>query len=276
MRWKDVIEFAKLVVRDWNETEMSRMAAALAFFATVSLVPFAMLTVALSGLLFGQEAAEGRLITTLEAVLGSRTAEAIEDLLLQALSASGSGIGLAGLLILVLAASRMFRHIEYSLNQLWDPDSEHGALRLEVRRHGMSVLFAILAQGLVTALFLIGSILTTLVPLLDRLVPIPLPGLVHAADTALAFLTVWLLVVLCFRILPRRRLPWSAINRGAAFTAGLIVLGRLLLWLYLRFGHLTSFYGAAASILVLLLWIYLASLAFFLGAAFSGASVNRR
>jgi len=275
MRPRYVVEFIRLVLRDWNEAEMSRMAAALAFFATVSLVPFAVLTVAFSGLLFGQEAAEGRLLVTLEAVLGSRTAGVIEDLVLQAALASGSGMSLIGLLVLVLAASRMFRHIEFSLNQLWDPDSRYGVVRQEVRRRGMSLLLALLTQVLIVVLFLVGSLITALIPLLDRLVPISLPGLVQAGDIVLAYFTVWLVVVICFRILPRRRLSWRAIHLGAAFAALLIVLGRFLFWLYLRFGHLTSFYGAAASILVLLLWIYLASLAFFLGAAFSGVAANR-
>jgi membrane protein len=248
------------------------MGAAIAFYALFSQAPMLMLVIQLAGLAFGEQEARGELFVSLSGLVGSRGAAAIAELL-NSFRTRGSGTlaAILGIAVVLIAATAMFTELRGALNEIWrfEPTARFRLWPLVLGR--LVGLLVIVAMSLLFLLSLLaGSALTALGDYLGGLVP-ELPRLLRIAELLLTFVLTTLACLLLFAVLPDTRPGWRAICLGAVAASLLFTLGKYLISLYIGSSHVTSAYGAASGLVVLLLWIYYSAQILLFGAELAKA-----
>jgi membrane protein len=262
----------KTAIVCWFVDGAPSMGAAIAFYALFSLAPMLMLVIQLAGLAFGEQEVRGELFVWLSGLVGSRGAAAIADLLHSFRTGGSSTLtAILGIAVLLFAATAMFTELRGALNQIWRLEPM-ARFRLWPLVFGRLVgLLAILALSLLFLLSLLaGSALTALGAYLGGLVP-ELPGVLRIAELLLTFLLTTLACLVLFAVLPNTRPGWRAICFGAIAAALLFTIGKYLISLYIGGSYVTSAYGAAGGLVVLLLWIYYSAQILLFGAELAKA-----
>ncbi|HWD21262.1 MAG TPA: YihY/virulence factor BrkB family protein [Verrucomicrobiae bacterium] len=269
MTWKLAGDIAKGTAREFNEDNILTLGAALAYYAMFSLGPMLAIAVALAGAAFGFDTVRDHIHKALEGMLGEGSAKTVDSMMAartQATSALMKTIALASLLF---GATGVFGQLQTSLNTIWGVKSKPGrGLWLFFRNRFLSfamvlgVGFLLLVSlALSTALSAFSGILTQALPQMD--------WVAHTVDFGFSFAVITALFAMIFKFLPDVEIPWSKVWMGAAGTSLLFTLGKHLLGLYLGRESTASAYGAAGSVIVVLMWVYYASLILFLGAEFT-------
>lgn len=264
--------------RNWLESQAFIYAAALAFFTVFSIAPVTIIAVTVVGLVLGEQAAEGQIMAQLEEVIGTEAAGVVETAVLNSQIDQGglfpTVIGIAAILV---GASTVFAQMQQSLNRIWDVAARpsRSSLLLLIRSRVLS-LTIVLAIGFILLVSLLLSVaLRTVMVFAEQWLPVP-AGLMVGVEVALSFGVVTLLFAAMFRILPDVVLGWRDVLVGAALTALLFTLGRSLIAMYLANTATASTYGAAGSLVLLLLWVNYSSLILLYGAAFTRAHLEAR
>lgn len=231
------------------------LAAALAFHSTLSLAPIAVVVVFVASLLGTgtQETAVDQIRFLMGPSAGGAVQSVIEnaeqDTQLNSIHAF-FGLGMA-----LVAATTAFVQLQFCMNRIWNIEvTSRGRVWNWLRKRMLSLLLLLVIGLLLIASLVLSAILTSFLPAWEWL------------NALLSLLICTALFAWIFRVLPDAEISWSVVWFGAAITAALFVFGRLVIGLYLSRADLNSSYGAASSIVVLLVWIYYASLVFFLGA----------
>jgi membrane protein len=260
----------------WNDRAMS-LGAAVAFFTIFSLAPVLLAAISIAGLAFGREAAQGAIVAELGDLLGSTAASAIEAMIVSASNVGSGIIGTAiGVTTFLLLATGAIVELQDDLNIIWKvkADESYGVtdfLRSRVLSFALvvGIGFLLLVSLVVDAGF--SAIATYLRGVL--------PGfsiLLMALNFVLALGFASLLFAMIFKILPAVDLTWRDVLIGAVGTGVLFTLGKFVIGLYLGTSGIASSYGAAASIITILLWIYYSSLILLFGAEFTKAYAESR
>jgi membrane protein len=251
----------------WLDHRAGSKGAALAFYTLFSMTPILILAIAGAGYFFGAGAAQGEIIAQIEGLVGRNGAQAIQALLAGARDPS-SGLAatlLAGVLLLVGATS-VFVELKGSLDELWGIEPPRGLaivrfLRTQLRSFGLVLVLAFL--------LLVSLVLSAGLAVLERYAD----GIWGGSYTILAvfssligFGLIACLFAVIYKALPDAPLSWRDVWIGAAFTAGLFSLGKYAIGLYLGHSAAASAFGAAGSLIALLLWVYYSAQIFFLGA----------
>lgn len=268
----------KSAVRLWLGTQAFIHAASLAFFTVFSIAPIMIVVVTVVGLVLGEQAAHGQLAQQLEAVIGAKAAAAVQTAV-AASRVKQSGIlpMLAGIGAMLLGASTVFAQMQVSLNAIWGvaPRPKRNSLFSYVKTRLLS-LTVILAIGFVMLVSLLLSVVVrAVVAFAQDWLPIPAPMLL-GLDHLVSLAVVTLLFAAIFRVLPDVVLNWRDVWLGAFVTALLFSLGRGLIAFYLSTTATASAYGAAGSLVLLLMWVNYSSLILLFGAAFTRANVEAR
>jgi membrane protein len=257
----------------WLEGKAQRLGAALAFYAVISLAPLLVLVLVLVGWVFGPEAAAGSLIHEIEGTVGRQVAAALQGMIREAqTSRLGTAHTIVGLVVLLFGASGVFGEIQDAMNTIWQVTPRPGrGIRGIIRDRFLS--FAMLMG--VCFLLLASLVVTAILAALSRMwTPSSLPGgawLWQGINFVTSFGVITLLFALILKILPDAEVRWEDVWIGAAATSLLFTLGKFLLGLYLAHGDVTSGYGPAGSLVLVLLWGYYASQILLFGAAFTWA-----
>ncbi|QBS60326.1 YihY/virulence factor BrkB family protein [Bordetella parapertussis] len=263
--------------REWSRHRASSKGAALSLYMVFSLAPMLILVIAVAGAFFGEEAVRSELFSQVRDLTGERGAEVIQTVLASA-HESGSG-WLAALLwicVLVFSATTAFAELKASLDELWDVKEDKSGLQGLVRSRMLS--FGLV---LVLALFLLLSL--TLNAALGAAKGYygdlwSTSAFAMAADwlsNLFSFAVVTALFAVVYKLLPSKRIPWLDVIPGAIVTAALFLAGKWGIGLYLERGAAVSAYGAAGSLIALLLWIYYSAQIFFFGAVFTRQFAER-
>lgn len=254
----------------WIEHRGDSKGAALAFYALFSLTPILVLAIAFAGHFFGDVAASGEIVAQAHRLIGPDGAEAIEALLAatQVPVAGNLAPWVAGLL-LVFGATSVFVELKNSLDELWEAEGPRlSLLRLLLRTRLLS--FALV---LVLALLLLGSLMaSTALAILIPLAAGSLASSVAALATAASFVSFAVvagLFAVIYKTLPDAPLSWRDAWIGATFTAALFSLGKYAIGLYLGNSSVGANFGAAGSVIALLLWVYYSAQIFLFGAEFT-------
>lgn len=273
--WSTVI---RTTVRVWLEAQVFVHAAALAFFTVFSVAPVVIVAVTLVGLVLGESAAEGRIAEQLEVAIGPEAAAAIQTAVANSrIQHSGLLPTIAGFAAIVFGATTVFTQMQDSLNAIWGvaPRPTRSSVFIYLKTRLLS-LAMVLAIGFVLFVSLSLSIFVrAMVNFAQDWLPVPAP-VVLALDWAVALVVVTLLFATIFRVLPDVVLRWRDVLLGAFVTALLFGLGRALIGLYLSTTATASTYGAAGSLVLLLLWVNYSSLILLFGAAFTRAHLQAR
>lgn len=262
----------------WTSKNAFQFSGAIAFYTVFSLAPLMVILVSVTGMIFGEDAARGEISGQIEALVGPQAAEAVETAVDQSrIEQSGILPTLLGVGALLFGATTVFAQVQAALNHIW-------GVRSRPSRSGI-VSFArtrILSLGLVLALgflLLVSFALTMAIGVIIRHASdwMPVPNLLAmAADLVITLTVVTLLFATIFRVLPDVNLGWRDMWRGAFFSATLFAIGQYAISVYLTQTAPGSAYGAAGSLVLVLMWVYYSSLILLLGAAFTRISVRSR
>ena len=257
-------------VQEFLNQRCGSKGAALAFYTLFSMAPVLVIAIAIAGAVFGPQAAQGEIFGQLSGLIGPTGADAIQ-LLLAAVhnSRSGTFATTIATLVLIVGATTVFAELKDSLDEIWcvKRPSESGFMNLVQTR--------LLSFGLVLVLaflLLVSLVISAVLAVLQNywgglwnhvsLILTPIAALFSFAVIASLFASI-------YRLLPQVKLPWRDVSIGAIGTAALFILGKFLIGIYLGNSGVASSYGAAGSIVALLLWIYYSAQIFFFGAQFT-------
>ena len=262
----------KLIVETiskWNDHDATTQSAALAFFTVFSLAPVLVVVIAVAGAIFGADAVRGQIFNEFQLWMGPQAAGFVEQILRSAAKPSTSSSRLVaglGIVTLIFGASGAFVQLQASLNRVWEVAPRPGAAFTTLLRKRLLSFAVILGIGFLLVVSLVlSAALTALGDYVERHFAIP-ASLLHLGNVLVSFAIITLLFALIYRLLPDVKLAWRDVAFGSLITSGLFALGKELIGLYLGRTGVASAYGAAGSLVMLLLWIYYSALIFLLGA----------
>lgn len=252
------------------------MGAALAYYTMFSLAPLLLIVVSVAGLLFGEDAARGEITSQLRSLMGDAGARAVQDLLVSVRKpVEGSFATAVGLALLFVGATTVFGELQDSLDRVW-------RVPMRVRSTGWLALVRarLLSFGMILAigfLLTVSLLASAVLALLGRWVE-PIFGawyaVTAAANGVVDFLLVAAMFSLIYKVLPRVQVHWKDVWIGALFTAILFNFGKLVIGIYIgRIGVISGF-GAAGSLVIVLLWVYYSAQIFLFGAEFTWVYAN--
>lgn len=245
--------------------------AALAYYTLFSLAPLLVIAIAIAGFFLGPQASRGEIFSSIRQLLGDNGAHAVEGMVHHAAASRHTGIVATwvGIGALVFGASQAFSQLEQSLNLMWKVESAPGRGLWNFLRQRLLSFSMILVIGFILLVSMVaGAVLAAMGSFFVKY----LPGgefFWHAANFVISFGVITLLFAAIFKILPDVRLAWSDVWPGAALTAFLFDIGKLLIGLYLGKSSISSTYGAAGSLMVVLLWVFYSSAILYFGAEFT-------
>ncbi len=267
---RSIHSVAVCTVSQWLEHRASSKGAALAFYTLFSLAPVLVLVLAIAGFFYGQQAARGELFLQLRGLLGNQGAEAIQLVLAGAHNQEQGRLAtlLAGVLLL-FGATSVFAELKSSLDDIWQvPPLTHGnawdAVRTRLLSFGMVLVLAFL--------LMVSLVVSAALALLEKYLNLIWQGaslVLAGLNGALGFIVIAAMFGVIFKMLPRVQLSWHDVSIGALGTAALFTLGKYAIGAYIGNSGVASSFGAAGSLIALLLWVYYSAQIFFLGAEFA-------
>ncbi|WP_075879315.1 YihY/virulence factor BrkB family protein [Vreelandella massiliensis] len=273
--WMNVVKDA---IQLWLERNAFSYAGSLAFYTLFSLAPTIIIAVTVIGVVMGEEAAQGQIVSQLQGTLGTDAAVAIEQAVAQSrIEEAGLLPTLLGVGALLVGATTVFAQMQFSLNTIFGvtarPTANSAWIFIKNRLLSLTVVLSI---GFILLVSLVaGVIIRGMLQAADDLVPY-IGLLASSAESLIALGVVVLLFATIFKVLPDVILRWQDVLIGAVVTAVLFTIGRSLIAIYLAYTATASTYGAAGSVVMILLWVYYSSLILLFGAAFTRSLLLRR
>jgi membrane protein len=246
-------------VKAWNDDYAPSMGAALSYYTLFSIAPLILIVIALAGLVFGDEAARGELFGQISGLVGPQGAQAIEALLEHANRPGAGAVAMVtGTLALIVGASAVFGELQNALDRIW-----RAPPRQEEKGWFSLIRSRLLSFGMILAVAFVLMVSLVMSAVLAAL------GEWRALDLAVSFVLTTLMFALIYKIIPRVRIRWSDVWAGAAVTALLFAVGKFLIGLYLGRAGVASAFGAAGSLVAVMVWVYYSAQVFLLGAEFT-------
>ncbi|MBC7682494.1 MAG: YihY/virulence factor BrkB family protein [Ferruginibacter sp.] len=260
----------KNVAVAWVDDYAPSMGAALAYYTMFSLAPLLLIAISVAGLVFGEEAARGEIFGQLRNFMGDQGASTVQGLLVSVHKPSeGMAATALGVFLLFIGAASVFGELQNALNRIWRAPVANTSSWVSIVRERLLSFGMILAMGflLIVSLVVSAALSTT-----ERwLQPIFGDWLVVAAviNAVGSFLLVALMFALIYKIMPRARVEWKDVWIGSIVTALLFTAGKSLIGLYVGRSGVASAFGAAGSLVVILVWVYYSAQIFLIGAEFT-------
>ena len=260
----------------WSADKAPRLGAALSYYTVFSLVPLLVLAISIAGLVFGTEAAQQAIMTQIESLVGPQSAAAIKQMLEIAQRPSSGALASAiAVVTLLLGASGVFAQLQDALNTVWGVEPKAGRGLWGTIKDRLFSLMAVLGTGF---LLLVSLVLSAALAAFGKMFQGRLPGhegLLHLADLAISFGVITLLFAMMFKLLPDAKIAWRDVWIGAGLTSVLFTVGKFAIGMYLGKADVGSAYGAAGSLVILLVWVYYSSQILLYGAEFTSVYANR-
>jgi membrane protein len=253
------------------------MGAALAFYSVLSLAPLVVIALSIVSLFFDPKTATAQFLSQMESMVGTEGAKAIQGMLENAQEPkTGAVAAVLGIVTLLFGASGVFGQLQEAMNSIWNvPAKKSGGIWEMIRSRFLSFAMVLGTGFLLLISLLLSAVIAGVGQQLGHIWP-ALEPLSHLANEVATFLAVTLLFAMMFKLLPDTRVAWRDVWVGAVLTAVLFTVGKLLIGLYLGKSAVGSAYGAAGSLVVLLVWIYYSAQILFFGAELTHAIAERR
>src|SRR5207302_3179537 len=264
---KAALDLLKQTSSAWSEDYAPSIGAALSYYTLFSIAPLLLIVIAVAGLVFGAEAARGEIFGQLAGLIGADGAKAVEGML-QAADRPTQGMvaTIVGLLTLLLGATTVFGELQNALDRIWRAPAREKSkgwwnlLRTRLLSFGMVLGIAFLLT--------VSLILSAAVAALGKWWGIG-EAMAHVFELALSFGLVTVLFALIYRFIPRVHVAWRDVWIGAAVTSALFAIGKLAIGLYLGKASVASSFGAAGSLVIVMVWVYYSAQIFLFGAEFT-------
>ena len=260
---------------EWYEDRAQRLGAALAFYTLFALAPGLIILIALTGVFIGPQAAQGQIVEQIQYLIGRPGAEAIEATILSAREA-GASVTVVAVITLVLGLWYVFGELQDALNTVWGVTSKPGRRFLVILRERFWSFTLVVGIGF---LLLVSLAVSAWLAALGTYFAQPLPApalLLETLNFVISFCVITFLFGMIFKLLPDVDVMWRDVWLGAALTSLLFTLGKGVIGLYLGRATIGSAYGAAGSLVVVLLWVYYSAQILFFGAEFTKIWTRRR
>ncbi len=273
---QNLYSLARKSVVSWSDDYAPSMGAALAYYTLFSIAPLLLIVISIAGFVYGEDAARGAIFAQLNGLLGTEGAAAVQGLL-KSVNKPGETIiaTLIGIGTLILGATTVFGELQDALNRIWRAPAlvDPGGLWSLVRRR-------FLAFGMILAigfLLIVSLLLSAALAALGTWIGPAFAGwetMLHFINFAISFAVITVLFAMIYKIMPRVHIAWRDVWLGSAVTALLFSIGKVGIGLYLGKTGVASGFGAAGSLVVLLVWIYYSTQIFLLGAEFTWVYAN--
>src|SRR5947209_839088 len=272
MSVKQAISLAKQTYNKWSEHQAPRLGASVAFYSVLSFAPLLVLITAVIAIVFGQQSAQSELVHVARQWMGDKGAETVASLLKNAQKpSSGIFATIVAFSTLLFGASGVFGELHDALNIIWEvpPKTDAGVFAL-IKDKLFSFGMVLSVGFLLLVSLVLSAALAYIGHFFGHLVPMP-PPVLEVLNFLLSFAVVTALFALMFKYVPNAEVSWRNVGVGAVGTALLFTVGKFLLGMYLGKASVGSPYGAAGSLVAVVVWIYYSAQIFFFGAEFTHA-----
>jgi membrane protein len=277
MTRSDLWQLVKDTGRAWSEDKVPRLAAALSYYSLFSLAPMLIIIIGVAGLVFGRDAAEGRVVEEFEGLLGHEGAQVVQSMIAKTGSTGSNLVAtIVGVVTLLVGATGVFAQLQDALNTIWGVTLPPGRGFLHAIRTRVFSFGVVLGIGF---LLLISLVISALLTAFGHVLNGRMPGasvLLQVLNFVVSVGVITLLFALIYKLLPDANVLWRDVWFGAAVTALLFTVGKFLIGLYLGKSSAASAFGAAGSVVIVLIWVYYSSLILFLGAEFTQVHASSR
>ncbi len=269
--WKDIFGILKDTVVGFGDDRAIKMSASLSYYTVFSMAPLLLLMISLAGAFYGRDAVQGKVFDEINGLLGSDAAIQIQEII-KNMELSGQttlSLVVSGV-ILLIGATTVFVDIQDSINTIWRVKAKpkRGWVKLIKDRLLSSSIIVGLGFLLIVTLIVNGA-LVALGDLLKSYFPDVTIVLLQILNIVISFVVITILFGVIFKVLPDAKVAWRDVRMGAFFTACLFMLGRYLIGLYIETTGTGSAYGAAGSMIVILVWVYYTASILYIGAEFT-------
>jgi membrane protein len=274
---KSFIQLSKESISEWINDQPFQLAAALSYYTLFSLAPLMVIVIAIAGFAFGREAAQNQILSTLQGMIGKDGAQAVQEMIRNASNQPKTGIisTIIGVVLLLFGAGGVVGQLQTSLNTIWGvtPKPGQGVWGF-IRQRFISFAMVLGIGFLLLVSLMVSAFATGFTQMMGGWMG-GIKVLAHGVDLLLSFIFTTGLFAMMYKFLPDVRIGWRDVWIGAAITALLFTIGKFLIGLYLGSSGVTSVYGAAGSLVTILLWVYYSALILFLGAEFTQVYATR-
>jgi membrane protein len=271
MQRKSIWQFLKTAINEWVEAEPFQLAAALSYYTLFSLAPLLLIAIGVAGFVFGREAAQNQIVETLQGMIGQDSAQTVQEMIQASNEKPQTGMWstIIGFVALLFGAGGVVGQLQTSLNKIWEVTPKPGQGIWGFLRQRFFSFAMVLAIGfLLLVSLVVTAVLSSFTGVLSSLLG-DATFIAHAVDLLVSFGFVTLLFALIYKYVPDVEIEWRDVWVGAALTAILFTIGKYLIGLYIGTSGVSSTFGAAGSLITILVWVYYSSLIFFLGAEFT-------
>jgi len=274
--FKETLSLLSETYTEFVDDKAFKMAAALSYYSAFSMGPLFIIVIAIAGFLFGEEAARGQLFGELARLMGPDSAVFLETIIKGAASKStGIFATIFSVVLVIIGALGVFIELRESLNIIWGIELKPGKPIMSFLKNRLSSFYMVIATGFLLVISLvINSAISLLYNQWGNSLDVILPG-ADIVNNLVSFIVITLLFAIIFKFLPDVIIKWKYVWMGAVITSILFTIGKYLIGLYIGNSSYTSTYGAAASLVVLFVWIYYSGLILFFGAEFTQVYRNR-
>ena len=271
MNFKAIWAIIKETFQDWSEDKASRLAAALSYYTIFSLAPLLVLVIAITSLIIGNNVdVRQQIITQVQGLVGQQGAEAVNTLIENSSEPSGGILAtVIGFVLLIVGATGVFGQLQDALNTIWEIQPKKGGGIIQMVKDRFLSFTMVLG---ISFLLLVSLVISAALSFVNAYFSDLLGGfgfLAQVVNFVISIGVVTVIFAMLFRYLPDIDIPWGDVWIGALVTAVLFTIGRQLISLYLAQSAPASTYGAAGSLVILLLWVYYSAQILFLGAEFT-------
>ncbi|CAN5249026.1 N/A [soil metagenome] len=261
----------KMAVGEFFADDALKLSASLSYYTIFSIAPLIIVIISLAGIFYGVEAVQGRIYGQINGLVGNGAASQIQEIIKNIQKTHNTKAGaIIGFIILMIGASGVFTEIQDSINYIWSVKAKpkKGWLKFLINRLLSFSLIATFGFLLLVSL-IVNAVMDLLSDHLIAKFPNATVYLFYALNIGLIFIIISCLFAIVFKVLPDAKIKWKDAFVGAFFTALLFILGKYLIGLYLGKSSISETYGAAASIILVLLWVYYSSIILYFGAEFT-------
>lgn len=254
----------------WNKNDPWAKSAMIAYYALFSLPSLLIITVHLAGTFFGKEAVEGRVTKEIEGLIGAESAELVQTIIINSSLSENSLIYLlVGIGMLIFGASGVFVQLQKALNQIWGVRADSKGLLSTMKERAVAFGMVLVLGFLMLISFLVNSLISVFSDFIGEIYTTLSPGFVRTVNFIVSQLIMTILFTSIFTILPDVKVRWRTNLMGAFMTTLLFLAGKYLIGFYFSKSDPASAYGAAGSVVLILLWVYYTCLILFFGAEFT-------
>ncbi|HZW03566.1 MAG TPA: YihY/virulence factor BrkB family protein [Anaerolineaceae bacterium] len=268
----------KEVMSEWKDDNVTRLAAALSYYTVISLAPLLVFTITIASQFYARSAVQDELIAQIEGLVGSTGGEAITSILENASQpeAGGAVATIVSLGVLLFGASNVFSQLQSSLDAIWDvqPKPNRGIWNT-IKDRSLSFAMVLGIGFLLLVSLILNTAISAATQFLGDVLPLG-PWFWQVVNFLVSFAVITALFALMFKFLPDVEIRWRDVWVGAIITSLLFNIGKFLIGLYLGSSSVASAYGAAGSIIVILIWVYYSAIILFLGAEITQVYARQR